>query len=272
MIYRFILQSILFIFAIITLIPLWIMFITSFKEVHSAIGLKGILPSWEHLTFQNYIDVWVKGNFGRYFFNSVLVTFVITLANVLFDGMAAYALARRKFIGRKYLMGVIVAKLMIPSAVLMVPTFILIRELQLYDTYLAIILPLVAETFGIFLLRQYMLSIPIELEEAARLEGASDWNIFFSIILPLSSPAIAVVVIHSVMTSWNMYIYPLILTSSSSMRTLPLGIAFYRASHSGVDSGHLMAGSMIAALPVIILFLIFQRKIISGLTQGAVKG
>ena len=137
---------------------------------------------------------------------------------------------------------------------------------------MALILPMVAETFGIFLLRQYMLSLPVELEEAARLEGAGDWKIFFSIIMPLSKPAIAVVVIHSVLISWNMYIYPLILTSSDAMRTLPLGIAFYRASHSGVDVSHLMAGSVIASFPVIIVFIIFQKQIIAGLTKGAVKG
>jgi multiple sugar transport system permease protein len=267
-----ILHGVLFFFAVITLIPLWVMFVTSLKSTHSSIGLKSILPRLADLTFQNYYQVWTEGNFGHYFLNSLLVTIVITVANVFFDSMAAYALARRKFHGRGFLMGVIVAKLMIPAAVLMVPTFILIREVHLYDTYLALILPLVAETFGIFLLRQYMLSLPIELEEAARLEGASDWRIFTTIILPLSKPALAVVIIHSVMTSWNMYIYPLILTSSDSMRTLPLGIAFYRASHSGVDAGHLMAGSMIASFPVILAFLIFQKQIIAGLTKGAVKG
>ncbi len=169
-------------------------------------------------------------------------------------------------------MVLILAKLMIPAAVLMVPTFVLIKGMGLYDSHLALILPMVAETFGIFLLRQYMLSLPKELEEAARLEGASDFYIFFTLILPLCRPALAVVAIHSVLVSWNAYIYPLILTSSDSMRTLPLGIAFYRASHAGVDAGHLMAGSMIASLPVILTFLVFQKQIIKGLTQGAVKG
>lgn len=268
----FLLQGFLFLFAVITLVPLWVMLITSFKSSQAIIGLEGILPDFTNLTFENYYNVWTEGNFGHYFLNSVIVTVAITVANVIFDGMAAYALARRKFVGRSLLMGLIVSKLMIPATVLMVPTFILIREINLYDTHLALILPLVAETFGIFLLRQYMLSLPVELEEAARLEGAGDWKIFFTIIMPLSKPALAVVVIHSVMTSWNMYIYPLILTSSDAMRTLPLGIAFYRASHSGVDAGHLMAGSMIASLPVIVVFLIFQKQIISGLTRGAVKG
>ena len=169
-------------------------------------------------------------------------------------------------------MALILAKLMIPGAVLMVPQFILIKALGLYDGYLALILPMVAETFGIFMLRQYMLSLPKELEEAARLEGAGDIKIFFSIILPLCRPALAVVAIHSLLVSWNAYVHPLILTSSDAMRTLPLGLAFYRASHSGVDTAHLMAGAMIASLPVMIAFAVFQKQIISGLTQGAVKG
>ena len=235
-------------------------------------GSSSLIPDFSNLTLRNYFEVWNEGNFGRYFFNSVVVTVAITVANLIFDAMAAYALARRVFRGRSLLMVLVLVKLMIPAAVLMVPTFILVRNLNIYDTYWALILPMVAETFGIFLLRQYMLSLPTELEEAARLEGAGDWKIFFTIILPLSKPALAVVAIHSILVSWNAYIHPLILTSSDSMRTLPLGIAFYRASHSGVDTAHLMAGSVIASLPVIIAFLIFQKQIIAGLTRGAVKG
>lgn len=258
--------------SIVTLVPLWLMFSTSFIEGASGLSLSALLPDISKLTFQNFKDVWLEGNFGLYFWNSIIITVTITVANVIFDGMAAYALARRKFKARAWIIGLILVKLAIPSAVLMVPTFILVRGIGLYDTHLALILPMVAETFGIFLLRQYMLSLPVELEEAARLEGAGDWKIFFSIIMPLSKPAIAVVVIHSVLISWNMYVYPLILTSSDAMRTLPLGIAFYRASHSGVDVSHLMAGSVIASFPVIIVFIIFQKQIIAGLTKGAVKG
>ena len=265
------LHGFLFLLALVTLMPLWVMTVTSFST-STKIGIQSIIPDFSQLTFANYYDVWTEGNFGVYFWNSLIVTVAITAANLLFDGMAAYALARRQFKWRNLLIFLILVKLMVPATVLMVPTFILVQNMGLYDTHLALILPMVAETFGIFLLRQYMLSLPVELEEAARLEGASDWRIFFTIIMPLSKPALAVVAIHSVLISWNAYVYPLILTSSDSMRTLPLGIAFYRASHSGVDAGHMMGGSMIASIPIIIAFLVFQRKIISGLTQGAVKG
>ncbi|MDH5559263.1 MAG: carbohydrate ABC transporter permease [Deltaproteobacteria bacterium] len=267
-----ILHIILFSLALITLVPLWVMFVTSFLDRSGPLGLGSVFPIGGEFTLGNFIEVWIEGNFGRYFLNSLIVTFFITAANLIFDGMAAYALARREFKGRGWLIGLILIKLMIPATVLMVPTFIVVKGLGLYDTHLALILPMVAETFGIFLLRQYMLSLPVELEEAARLEGASDWRIFFTIIMPLSKPALAVVAIHSVLVSWNAYIYPLILTASDSMRTLPLGIAFFRSSHSGVDSAHLMAGSVIASLPVILAFLVFQRQIIAGLTKGAVKG
>ena len=161
---------------------------------------------------------------------------------------------------------------MIPAAVLMVPTFILVRKIGIYDTYAALIFPFLAETFGIFLLRQYILSLPTTYEESARSEGAGEWKIFFSIIFPLCKPALAVTIIHSVMTSWNMYIYPLILTSSESIRTLPLGIAFYRVSQPEIHSGHLMAGSVIVVFPVIVVFLLFQKQIITSLTQGGIKG
>lgn len=269
---RFWVHGILFLLALVSLLPLWIMFVTSFKASYNILGLGSIFPIQGGWTVQNFVDVWLTGNFGRYFLNSLIVTTSITCANIVFDSMAAYALARRKFWGKTLIMLLILSKLMIPAAVLMVPTFILIRQLGLYDSYLALILPLVAETFGIFVIRQYMLSLAPQLEEAARLEGASDWKVFWTIVLPQCKPVLSVVVIHSVMTSWNMYIYPLLLTSSDSMRTLPLGIAFFQASNSGVDSGHLMAGAVIAALPVILVFLFFQSKILSSLGQGAVKG
>jgi len=272
MIQRAFLQVFLWVLALTTLLPLWVMAVTSLLANAGQLGLDSLWPNWRQLTWNNYLEVWTQGNFGVYFWNSLVITVVITAFNLVFDAMAAYALARRELPLKGLVMTLILAKLMIPAAVLMVPTFILVRALGLYDSYLALILPVLAETFGIFLLRQYMLSLPQELEEAARLEGAGDFRIFFTIIFPLTRPALAVVAIHSVLVSWNAYLYPLILTSSDAMRTLPLGLAFYRASHSGVDAGHLMAGSMIASLPVVAAFLLFQRQILSGLTQGAVKG
>ena len=267
-----ILHLILIFFALITLIPLWLMFITSFKSTGSAITLQGIFPKFSELTLENFVHAWTKGNFGRYFLNSVFVSGSIVLGNIFFDTTAAYALARRKFFGKNIVMVAILAKLMIPAAVLMVPTFILVRKIGIYDTYAALIFPFLAETFGIFLLRQYILSLPTTYEESARSEGAGEWKIFFSIIFPLCKPALAVTIIHSVMTSWNMYIYPLILTSSESIRTLPLGIAFYRVSQPEIHSGHLMAGSVIVVFPVIFVFLLFQKQIITSLTQGGIKG
>lgn len=257
--------------AIISIIPLWLMLVTSFKETNSALSLRGLIPTLETLTLENFIHAWTKGNFGRYFFNSVFVSSCVVAGNVFFDSTAAYALARRKFFGKGIVMIAILTKLMIPAAVLMVPTFIIVRKLGIYDTYAALIFPFLAEIFGIFVLRQYILSIPTAYEEAARSEGAGEWKIFFSIIFPLCKPALAVVIIHSLMTSWNMYIYPLILTSSDSIRTLPLGIAFYRVSQTDIHSGHLMAGSMIVVLPIIIVFLLFQKQIITSLTQGGIK-
>ena len=264
-------HCILLSFAFVAIIPLWIMIITSFKSTGSVITLKGIFPNFSSLTLDNFIHAWTEGNFGRYFLNSLIVSSTIVLGNIFFDTTAAYALARRKFFGKNIILFAILAKLMIPAAVLMVPTFILVRKLGIYDTYAALIFPFLAETFGIFLLRQYILSIPQAYEEAARSEGAGEWKIFFSIIFPLCKPALAVTIIHSVLTSWNMYIYPLILTSSDSMRTLPLGIAFYRINQTDIHSGHLMAGSVIVVFPIILVFFFFQKQIINSLTQGGIK-
>ncbi|MBL0690730.1 MAG: carbohydrate ABC transporter permease [SAR324 cluster bacterium] len=258
--------------AISAIIPLWVMVIAAFQIGDKALDFSMIVPVFKNLSWHNLFTVWRDGNFSRYFVNSLVVSFLITLGNIVFDSMVAYALARRKFRGRRLLIGLITVKLMIPAAVLLVPTFRLIQFLQLYDTYLALVLPLLTETFGIFILKQYIENIPLSYEESARLEGASEFKIFWSIILPLSAPALAVVAVHSVMTSWNMYIYPLILTASDSMRTLPLGISFYSASNPEITTGELMAAALISAAPVLIVFLIFQRKIITSMTQGALKG
>lgn len=267
-----IVNLILFPLAISTIIPLWIMIIASLQLQDKALNFDLLWVNLSEISFQNIIDVWQQGKFNRYFLNSFIVSFFITSANIIFDSMVAYALARRKFKGKNLLLGLIAVKLMIPAAVLMVPTFRLVQFFNLYDTYLALILPLITETFGIYVLRNYMLKIPESFEESARLDGASDFGIFWRIIMPICGPVLAIVAVHSVLTSWNMYIYPLILTSSDSMRTLPLGISFYSASNPEITTGQLMAAAVVSSLPVLLVFLMFQRKVILSMTQGALKG
>ncbi len=253
-------------------LPLWAMLIASLSSSKSSLNFSYLLPDLSKFTFNNFILVWRDGNFSRYFLNSAIVTFCITVGNIIFDSMVAYAFARREFPFKKTLWLLIAVKLMIPAAVLLVPTFSLARYLNIYDSYFALILPFLTETFGIYVITQYIKNIPYSFEEAAIIEGATDIAIFIKIVFPLLKPALVIVALHSILTSWNMYIFPLILTSSDSLRTLPLGINFYSLSHPEASTAELMATNIITALPVFLLFLVYQNKLISNLTQGALKG
>ena len=233
--------------------------------------LKEIRLFFKPFTVSNYIDVWVSGAFGRYLVNSVFITVCVVLGNLLFASMTGYVFARKEFPGKLFLFVFILGSLMIPPQVLMTPIFLLMKNLNWLNTYWALILPALVSPFNIFLMRQYISQLPSSLEDAARIDGATDAQIFFKIVLPLARPALAVVGINTFMGSWNTFLYPFLLTNTSEMRTLPVGLALYK-SLQGVDWVHLMAGSSITALPVIVVFLLFQRHIIAGLTAGSVKG
>ena len=252
------------------LFPLYWMVLLSLKpEGFQLVQAADLLPT--QLTLENYRDVWTESNFGRYFLNSALVAVFVVAGNVLFASMVGYALARRRFVGKRVLWFGILGTLMIPKQIIMIPVYILVAKLGLLDTYAALILPFMVDAFNVFLMRQYISQLPIELEEAARVDGAGDWGIFLRIVLPLARPALAVVAINTFLVNWNSFLYPLILTSRESMRTLPVGLALYSQGQHAVEWGHLMAGSMLATIPVLVVFLFFQRHIIEGLTAGAGK-
>jgi multiple sugar transport system permease protein len=261
--------SLLIFLLITTLFPLYIMISTSLKPEGN------ILPSWDTLipkevTFKNYVDVWKSANFNRYFLNSVIVTVSVTILNIILDSIVAYASSRKNFKGANLVLLIILATMMIPAQVLMIPLFILIKKLAMYNTYWALILPFAVQGFGIFLMKQYFDGLPKSLDEAARIDGGGDFTILFRVLFPISRPAIAVLGINTFLTTWNSFLYPLIFTNTDSMRTLPIGIAYFNTLH-GIDYVHLMAGSSIATIPVIVVFLAFQKQIISGLVRGAVK-
>ncbi len=230
--------------------------------------LKLIFRDW---TLNNYWDVLISGPFGRYAVNSLSIALVITFGNLLFSTMVGYAFARREFPFKKTMFFLIVGSIAIPPQVLMVPVFILMKHLGWLNTYWALIVPNLVAPFNIFLMRQYISKLPLSVEEAARIDGASEFQIFTRVIIPLSQPALAVAGINTFMGGWNTFLYPFLLTNTVEMRTLPVGLALYKSLH-GVDWVHLMAGSAITALPVIIVFLCFQRYIIEGLTRGSTVG
>jgi multiple sugar transport system permease protein len=252
------------------LFPLYWMTLLSLKtEGFSLSGPASLLPTG--LTLRNYRDVWAAGPFGRYFLNSALVAVIVVAGNLLFCSMVGYAFARRRFAGKGLLWGAVMTTLMIPKQVILVPLYILVARARLLDTYAALTVPFLVDAFNVFLMRQYIRQLPLDLEEAARVDGASDWSVFWRVVLPLSRPALAVVGINTFLVNWNAFLFPLILTSSEGMRTIPVGLALYSQGQHAVDWGHLMAGSMLATLPVLAAFLLFQRHIIEGITAGAVK-
>jgi multiple sugar transport system permease protein len=249
------------------LIPVFWMFLVSLAREGSVTdGLRGLLAGG--LTFGNYRDVWEAGPFPRYVLNSVIVAVIVVAGNVVLGAMAGYGLARWQGRGKKLLLISVVAVLMLPRQVTMIPIYIMMSWFGLIDTYGALTLPFLVDPFSVFLVTQYVLSLPRDLEDAARVDGAGELSVFFRVVMPLAKPVLAVVAINTFVINWNSFLYPLILTSSQSMRTLPVGLALYSQGEHSVDWGHLMAGSSLAALPVALVFLVFQRQIIKGITSG----
>jgi multiple sugar transport system permease protein len=218
-----------------------------------------------------YAEVWQAGPFDRYFINSVIVASVVVAGNILFCTMAGYAFARYRIRGGKLLFFLVLSTIMLPKQVILVPLYILMQRLGLIDSYWALTLPFLVDPFNIFLIRQYLLGIPTDCEEAARIDGAGELFILFRVVFPMLTPVLAVVAIHTCLTNWNSFLFPFILTNSTSMRTLPVGLALLSQGAHSIDWGHLMAGAVISALPVVAAFLVFQRRIIGGLTTGMTR-
>ena len=218
----------------------------------------------------NYTDAFKSDSFGIYFFNSILVALFVTVGNVIFCLFTGYALARKQFFGKALIFGAVLGVLIIPPHVIMIPLYKLMVSFSWINTYWALIIPWLVTPFGIFLVRQYILTLPSDIEDSARIDGAGEWYIIFRIVMPLSKPILTVLAIYVFLTNWNAFLFPFLFTNDQTMRTLPVGLAFYLGKQS-IDWGHLMAGASISALPVLILFLVFQNQIIKGLTAGALK-
>ncbi len=261
-----ILTAILIIVLLIMIFPMLYMIVLSFQKP----GSFTISVDDFAITLENYIVVFKSNNFGRYFFNSAFVALTVTLGNMLFCAMAGYGLSRGfKKIARPVFFSA-VAMLMIPAHVLILPIFKMMLEFAWFDTYLALIIPWLVAPLGVFLMKQYIDGLPADLEDAARVDGAGELSIFFRIVLPLCKPALAVLAVQIFLTTWNSFLFPKILTNSEDMYTLPVGLALMQDPRSS-DWPVTMAGSVVAALPVIIFFLIFQKRITEGITAGALK-
>jgi multiple sugar transport system permease protein len=207
---------------------------------------------------------------GHYLVNSLAVGVLVTAGNILFCFMVAYTMARYRTLPNRVMFVTVILILMIPAHITIIPLYLLCVKGGMYDTYWALILPWLVNPIGIFLVKQYIETIPPAMEEAARIDGAGEITIFFRVMMPLCKPALAVLAIQSFFTNWNSFLFPYILTQSESVRTLPVGLAMFQG-HQAIDWQHLMAGSTMAVIPVLIIFVILQRRIVSGVTAGAIK-
>lgn len=222
------------------------------------------------LATSNYTDLFGKFTFGAYLWNSVFITVVATLLTLLFNSMAAFALSKYQFKGQKAVFLLIIATLMIPPTIILVPVFLVINLVGLLNSLWGVILPAVATPTGVFLLRQYMLTIPDELIEAARMDHASEWRIYWRIVLPLSAPALAVLAIFSVMWRWNDFLLPLIVLSKSEFFTLQLALNSFQGELN-TQWHYLLAMTVITLLPVTLVFAFLQRYITTGIASAGVK-
>lgn len=255
--------------ALLALIPIMWLVLGSFKTpAELAERPPTLLPDSWGLT--NYTDALTRFDFGTYLFNSTVVTLAATALTLAINSMAAYALAKYNFRGKNALFLLTLATIMIPLQVILLPVYQVVASLGMVNTLWGLIIPAAATPTGVFILRQYMLSIPDELIEAARVDGAGEFRIFFRIVLPMCRPALAVVAILSIMWRWNDFLWPLVVAQSEAVYTLPVALARFTAEET-VPFNLIIAMSVVTVLPVIILFLFFQRQIVTGIANTGIK-
>ncbi|MCD6386410.1 carbohydrate ABC transporter permease [Candidatus Sumerlaeota bacterium] len=251
------------------LLPLLWMLSTSLKTPENIFTFPPkLLPI--PLNWQNYLDVWEAVPFARFYLNTVIVAVSVTAGQVATSSLAAYAFARLEFPGRDKVFFAYLATLMIPGAVTMIPVFILLRMIGWLNTYKALILPGMFSAYGTFLLRQFFLGIPTDIEDAARIDGCSAFGIYKNIILPLSKPALATLTIFTFLGAWRDFMWPLIVIDSPQKKTLTIGLAMFQGLHS-TDWGLLMAASFLVMIPLILVFLFNQRFFIEGIKLAGLK-
>ena len=263
-------NTVLVVGAVLVAFPLLWMISVSFMPTGAASSYPPpLLPA--DPTLDNYRELFAKHAAGRYMFNSALVATLATLISLVFNTLAGYAFAKLRFRWRDRIFRGLLGALVIPSQVAMIPLFALVKELGLVSTYGGVIVPAMATVFGMFLVRQYARSIPDELLEAARIDGAGEWRIFVTIVLPLLKPIVVTLAIFTFLASWNDFMWPLIVLSDQAWQTAPVALASLSREHVQ-DNELMMAGSMVTVVPVLLLFLALQRYYLQGLLLGSVKG
>jgi len=251
--------------------PFFWMLLSSFKPQSELVRVP---PTWlpETWTIDNYDRLFTKLDFPRYFFNSVFIAGSIVLANIVFCSMVGYALAKLHFASKNLVMLLVLATLMVPGSVTVIPLFVLMSKLNLVNTYWAVILPFAVGPFGVFLMRQFMQAIPNDLLEAARVDGARELRVFWKVVVPLSWPAMAALGIITFLASWNSFLWPLIVLTDDRMYTLPVALGTFAIGQYQADYGLLMAGAVALVLPIIVVFLLLQRQFTESVASTGLKG
>lgn len=257
--------------AVLMLLPMLWLFSTAFKSPNE--NLFQFPPQFipAEPTIENFIQVWESNPFGRYLFNSTLISVLTVILNLLFCALAAYPLARLTFKGREIIFSLIVSTILIPFQIVMIPLYVLAVQFGLRNTYLGVIFPAIASAFGIFLLRQAFQGVPRELEEAARMDGCSELGLWWHVMIPSIRPALVTLAIFVFIGSWSDFLWPLLVLDRPELFTLPLGVANLAGTFT-LDWRLVAAGSVISIVPILLLFLIMQQYIVPTETGSGVKG
>jgi multiple sugar transport system permease protein len=267
---RVLLYALLIIGAIMAMLPMvWMVSASLMPSGEASTYPPHFFPS--RPTLDHYRDLFIRLNLGRNLLNSAFVAFIVTFVSLLINSLAGYAFAKMRFKGRDRVFRVLSAGLVLPTQVAMLPLFLLLKQMHLINTYWGVIIPGLASIFGIFLVRQYALSIPDEMLDAARVDGASEFRIFRSIVVPGIMPILATLSIWTFLATWNDFMWPLIVLSDSSHYTLPVALANLTGEHVQ-DTELMMAGSVLTVIPVMVVFLFLQRYYMQGVMAGSVKG
>jgi multiple sugar transport system permease protein len=268
---RIVLYVILFIGLLIMVAPFVWMVLGSFKPRGEFLQS---VPTWlpQNPTTDNYQRLVARLDFPRFFFNSIVVAVCVTIGNLIFSPMLGYALAKLRFSGRRVLLLLVLSTLMLPASATLIPLFVLMSSLGLVNSYPGLILPFLAGAFGVFLTRQFFQGLPDELLEAARIDGAGEFRIFWTIAMPLAAPVLATLGILTFLGSWNGFIYPLVMAQEPNMYTLPVALATFATGQFQADHGMLMAGSVILVVPVLLVFIVVQRWVTEGIATTGLKG
>jgi len=267
---KYVIYLLLTIGLIITITPFFWMISTSLKTKS---GIFAMPPQWfpSEPTIGHYKKLFEEVSFFRHFINSTIVAVAVTVLGLFFNSLAGYAFAKYRFPGRDRIFAILIISLMVPGQVTMMPVFLILRGMGLINTYLGLIITGTISVFGIFLIRQFVQTIPNDLIEAARIDGCSEFGIYWKVIIPLCKPVLATLGIFTFMSAWNSFLWPLIVMVREEMYTLPVALANLNGQHA-TDYGLLMAGAVIVVIPVIVVFLLAQKYIIEGISTTGLKG